>query len=259
MPQAISSLGWHQNKIFIGLLWIFTCAPPPQHPHTLPIHPSVEDRDNSHGLPLWEEFARLQIRFSGICNVNDTLGSCVKREGMATLCACVCLIGLLCKATTRLLHFPWACDSLIKYSYMPCKYMENTVNPQSAVCPPAQMLFHVFWQKSPNVPSPPCTSLLPIHPFIFLSISQTWRMSLVLYCCILDVPVLSTQPVGRPQKKTKRHGRTHRSDGGSKWCLYVFWDCFSMVEKRTDEGFFFPLHPFSPLPWLPHRRDSSRL
>ena len=194
------------------------CPPTPTQPnthtHTLPIHPSVEDRDDSHGLPLCEEFARLQIRFSGICIVNDTLGSCVKREGMATMCACVCLIGLLCKATTRLLHFPWACDSLIKYSYMPCKYMENTVNPQSAVCPPAQMLFHVFWQKSPNVPSPPCAPLLPIHPFIFLSISQTWRMSLVLCCCILDVPVLSTQPVGRPQKKEKRHGRTHRSDGG---------------------------------------------
>lgn len=24
MPQAISSCGWHQNKIFIGLLWVFT-------------------------------------------------------------------------------------------------------------------------------------------------------------------------------------------------------------------------------------------
>ncbi len=87
--------------------------------HSPSICPSVEQRSDSHGLPLCEEFARLQIRFSGIRNVNDTLGSCAKREGMVCVFVCASVMGLLCKATARLLHFPRACDSLIKYSYIP--------------------------------------------------------------------------------------------------------------------------------------------
>lgn len=54
------------------------------------IHPFVEQRSDSHGLALCEEFVRQQIRFSGICNVNDTLGSCVERESMVCVCLCVC-------------------------------------------------------------------------------------------------------------------------------------------------------------------------
>lgn len=79
-----------------------------------------------------------------------------------------CAMGLLCKATARLLHFPRACDSLIKYSYIPCKYMENTVNPLSAVCPPAQMAFHVTDknpQMSHSLPTPPSCPFRPSSSF----------------------------------------------------------------------------------------------
>lgn len=37
-PQAISSWGWHQNKIFIGLCRAFTCTPSLTH---VPDHPSI--------------------------------------------------------------------------------------------------------------------------------------------------------------------------------------------------------------------------
>lgn len=83
----------------------------------------------------------------------------------------------------RLLHFPRACGSLIKYSYIPCKYTENTVNPQSAAWPPAQMAFHVTdkkkkerEKKSPNVPFPPNASPLAVPSFLFLSIIQSWKV-----------------------------------------------------------------------------------
>lgn len=138
--------------------------------HTLPIYPSVQQRNDSHGLPLFVRNSlgcRLDFQESAM---SMTLQAVALNSRARCVCLRVCVIGLLCKATTRLLHFPWACDSLIKCSYMPCKYMENTVNPLSVRCPPAQMLFHVS-DKNPQMSHPLCTP--PSCPFnsssVFLS------------------------------------------------------------------------------------------
>lgn len=213
-------------KIFIGCLWVFTGPPT----HTL--HPSVEQRNDSHGLTLCAEFARLQIRFSGIRNVNDTLGSCVKRDGMVYVSVCLCVIGSLCKATTRLLHFPWACDSLIKYSYIPCKYMENTVNPQRAVCPLAQMLFHVS-DRNPQMSHPlPAPPSCPFNPCSSFPSSKVEECRWCFAPAYLMFPLCPHSWLAVHLQNKKRHRRTQRSDRGSKWCLYVFGHCFSMVEKN---------------------------
>ena len=78
-----------------SLLGVSVFTPPPP-PPPLTYHASVEQRNDSCGLRLCEEFALVQIRFSGICNVNDTLGSCVKQQGMVYVSVCVSVCVCLC-------------------------------------------------------------------------------------------------------------------------------------------------------------------
>lgn len=80
--------------------------------HSPFIHPFVEQRSDTQidSVFVGGEFARLPIRFSGIRNVNDTPGSCATAEAAQLR---------FVEPLHRLLHFPRACDSLIKYSYIP--------------------------------------------------------------------------------------------------------------------------------------------
>lgn len=190
---------------------------------SLTILPVVEQRSDAHRHPLCMEFAWLQIRFSGICSVNDILGLCLTGGHIVRMCTCA---AWFCEATAPSLYLPWARDSLIKYSYFPLKYMASTDNPQSAVCPPAQMLFHV-WQKSPNV---------PLHPSCQIKPSSSVTSSKVGECgCILDVPVLSTQ-LASTLHRGKRGGRTHGSGSPLKSCFYVFCLCFIHGSEKNKWG-----------------------
>lgn len=83
VSSAISSWGWHQTQIFIALCRAFPCTLPP---HVL-VHPSIGGTAEwPHRHPLCGEFARLWIRFSGICSVNDILGLCLTGGHIVRVC-----------------------------------------------------------------------------------------------------------------------------------------------------------------------------
>lgn len=211
---------------------------------SLTILPFVEQRNDAHRHPLCREFAWLLIRFSGICSVNDILGLCLTGGHIVRMCTCA---AWFCEATAPSLYLPWARDSLIKYSYFPLKYMASTDNPQSAVCPPAQMLFHVSVknpQMSPSIllakSSLPLLSHLPK-----LGNAAAYLMFLL---CPHSWPALSTE---------EREADGH-TDQAAHWnhASMCFASALSMVARRTNEGFF---HAFSPLPCLHHRGEISCL
>lgn len=57
--------------------------------HTsLTIHPFVEQQNHHHRRPLCGESARLQMRFSGICSVNDIWGLCLTGRHIVRLWMC---------------------------------------------------------------------------------------------------------------------------------------------------------------------------
>ena len=211
--------------------------------------PHVPDRPPVRGTAKWPwqhplcgAFAWLQIRFSGICSVNDILGLCLTGGHIVRMCTCA---AWSCGATAPSLYLPWACDSLIKYSYFPLKYMASTGNPQSAACPPAQMLFHVSDknpQTSPSIPFAKSSLPLPSH-LPKLGNAAAYLMFLL---CPHSWPTLSTE--GREADGDADH-TAHWNDA-----FIYFAFALSMVARKTNEGFF---HAFSPLPCLQHRGGIS--
>lgn len=143
---------------------------------------------------------------------------------------CVCVwereIILLCKATTlSSLHFPWARDSLIKYSYDPSKY-EDYIQPSEPRRPQrAQTLFHFCFGPPKNPQIPPSCPPPPPSAYMMSPLCPH-------YC-----------PSVHAWKKIKREENTDQT--GSKWCLYVSFPC-----RETDVGFFLhflSVHPSSPV------------
>lgn len=169
--------------------------------HSPSIHPFVEQRNDTHRLRLCRggggnlPGCRLDFQESAM---SMTLQAAVpkRRPRRAARRA------RLCGAAASLIAFPpRACDSLIKYSYIPCKYTENTVNPQSAACPPPPPrhkwpFMSLTRKKKKKKKNPQMShSLQTPPPFLFLSIlpklENDGRFSNIR---VFDVPAPSTQP-----------------------------------------------------------------
>lgn len=125
--------------------------------------------------------------------------------------------------------------------------MASTDNPQSAACPPAQVLFHVSDknpQMSPSIPFAESSLPLPSH-LPKLGNAAAYLMFLL---CPHSWPALSTE-------ESEADGHTDQT-AHSNDAFMCFASALSMVARRTNEGFF---HAFSPLPCLHHRGEISCL